>query len=182
MRRKKSEGRAKQSSSGRLTIGDDLFVESFRRGTDLLHKGKAAESLPFLQQAHGLHPDNVDVALNLGGAYILTKKFSKAVGVLEKASQENPDNSQIWINLGAAYLGNPVLASSEQQDKAIRAFERALEIDPVARSVAYNIGLVYRDKGEREQAIDWFRQALKHSPADEDARSLLAKLEQELGQ
>lgn len=164
-------------------VGEDaLFRESFRHGSDLLHKGKAAESLPYLRQAYELQPSDVDAAINLGGALILTKNFSKAVGVLEEASREDPDNPQIWINLGAAYLGNPVLAGAEQQDKAIRAFERALEIDPVARSVAYNIGLVYRDKGEREQAIHWFQQAVKHNPADQDARSLLVKLQEVSGQ
>ena len=62
---------------------------------------------------------------------------------------------------------------------AISAFKQALEIDPVATSVAYNIGLVYRDKGESDMAMHWFRQAVKHNPADRDARNLLNRLETE---
>jgi tetratricopeptide (TPR) repeat protein len=124
-----------------------------------------------------MQPENVDAAINLGGAYIMTKKFSKAVDILEPATQKRPDLAQVWINLGAAYLGNPVLARQEEQDRAISAFKQALEIDPVATSVAYNIGLVYRDKGESGKAIQWFRQAVKHNPADRDARNLLNRLE-----
>lgn len=155
----------------------ELFNEAFRRGTQMLHQGQAKESVPYLEQAYTLQPDNVDAAINLAGAYILSKKFSKAVGVLEPASREQPDHSQLWINLGAAYLGNPVLAREEEQVKAIAAFEHALQIDPIAPSVAYNIGLIYRDMGESDKAIHWFRQAVKHNPADKDARSLLNRLE-----
>ena len=155
------------------------FNKAFRRGTQLLHQGRVQESVPYLEQAHDLRQDNADVAINLGGAYILTKKFRKAVAVLEPASQEWPENAQIWINLAAAYLGNPVLARAEDQKRAISAFEHALEIDPTAPSVAYNIGLIYRDMGEVDMAIHWFRQAVKNNPADKDARSLLNRLESE---
>lgn len=157
----------------------DLFKETFQRGTKLLHEGQAAESVPYLEEAWRIQPENVDTVINLGGAYILTKQFRKAVVILEPLSRERPDHAQVWINLGAAYLGNPVLAKQEEQERAISAFETALTIDPYAPSVAYNIGLVYRDMGERDKAIAWFRQAIQNNPSDRDARSLLSKLENE---
>ena len=126
-----------------------------------------------------MQPDNVDAAINLSGAYILTKKFSKAVAILEPISVKMPDHDKVWINLGAAYLGNPVLARKVDQEKAIFAFERALEIDPIAPSVAYNIGLIYRDRRETDKAIHWFHQAVRHDPRDKDALSLLRRLEAE---
>ena len=87
--------------------------------------------------------------------------------------------AQQWTNLGAAYLGNPVLATAEQQDKAIAAFERALECDPVAPHVAYNLGLIYRDRNDRDRAIHWFTRALQADPLDRDARRILEKLKVE---
>jgi tetratricopeptide (TPR) repeat protein len=83
----------------------------------------------------------------------------------------------VWINLGAAYLGNPVLATSDQQLQAIAAFERALELDPVAPSVHYNLGLIYVDRGQRGLAMTAFRKALQTNPLDHDARRWLARLE-----
>jgi tetratricopeptide (TPR) repeat protein len=85
----------------------------------------------------------------------------------------------LWINLGAAYLGNPILATDEQQLKAISAFQRALQIDPFAPSAAYNIGLIYIDRQERDKAIAAFRLAAKSDPGDMDAKRLLARLEAE---
>lgn len=166
-----------RSTGDKVSREDDLFSEPFQRGTRLLHQRRAAESIPYLEQALQIEPENVDAAINLGGAYILTKQFQKAVELLEPFSLREPDLAQIWINLGAAYLGNPVLARKEEQKRAISAFENALAIDPAAPSVAYNIGLVYRDMGESEKAIEWFCKAIKDNPADKDARRLLNKLE-----
>lgn len=153
------------------------FDELFHTGTRLLHQGQANEALPLLEEAYELRPKHADAAINLSGAYILTKRFSKAIPVLEMLSDQHPDNAMVWTNLGAAYLGNPVLAQDEHQIKAIAAFEQAIQINPVAPNVAYNIGLIYRDRKEYEYAIYWFRQAIRANPADRDARSLLAKLE-----
>jgi tetratricopeptide (TPR) repeat protein len=83
----------------------------------------------------------------------------------------------IWTNLGAAYLGNPILAQDADQRKAIEAFERAIEINPAAPYVHYNLGLIHRDRGETEQAIRRFRQAVQVNPNDRDARRALSRLE-----
>ena len=152
------------------------FDQLLRQGTTLLHQGKANDALPLLQQAHKLAPEHVDAGINLAGAYILTKKFTKAVAILEPLRDIEPGNAMIWVNLGAAYLGNPVLATDKQQRQAIAAFEQALALNPAAPSVAYNIGLIYRDRQDNGQAIHWFRRAVQTNPRDKDARRILKRL------
>lgn len=156
------------------------FETMFRRGSELLHRGKVNDAVPILQKAHSLKPEHFDTSLNLSGAYILTKKFKQAVTLLERLREQAPDNVMVWTNLGAAYLGNPVLARDEEQRQAIAAFEEALTIDPMAPNVAYNIGLIYRDRREYEMAIAWFQRALQANPNDRDARNLIDKLRQQL--
>ncbi|MFN2136228.1 MAG: tetratricopeptide repeat protein [Candidatus Promineifilaceae bacterium] len=156
---------------------ESAFTNAFRKGTWLLHNGNAAEAAPLLERAYQLRPDEVDAGINLAGAYILTKKFSKATAILEPLSDKYPDHAMVWTNLGAAYLGNPVLAGEEHQLRAIDAFKRALAIDPLSPSVAYNIGLIYRDRGDKDKAIHWFQRALETNPLDEHARNILTKLE-----
>jgi tetratricopeptide (TPR) repeat protein len=112
----------------------------------------------------------------------LTKKFKKAVEVLEPFSQGGvaATNAMLWTNLGAAYLGNPILARDEEQLRAIAAFEKALDINPIAPNVAYNIGLIYRDRQELENAIHWFDRAIRANPNDQDARRISARLKEKL--
>jgi len=152
------------------------FRDSMTQGTWLLSQRKPDDALPFLERAHKLKPDNPDAALNLGGAYIMAGKHKLAIVILESAVARTPDNAQLWINLGAAYLGNPITATDERQQRALAAFNRALEIDPLAHSVAYNIGLIHRDRGEIELAIAAFRRAVLADPYDRDAQRMLAKL------
>jgi protein O-GlcNAc transferase len=152
------------------------FETLYREGTTLLHEGNAAEAALLLERAHELDPQHVDAAINLSGAHILTGKFRRAVPLLEDLSRRAPQNVMVWINLGAAYLGNPVLATAEDQLLAISAFEQAFAIDPLAPNVAYNLGLIYRDRQDVEKAVYWFRHAIKANPNDQDARRILQRL------
>lgn len=154
----------------------DKFDPVFRRGTELLHRGQVEQALPYLERANELEPTHFDAALNLSGAYILTKKFRQAAGLLEAFQETNADNEMLWTNLGAAYLGNPILAKDEDQRRAIVAFKQALKINPIAPNVAYNLALIYRDRRDIEAATGWFRRAIQANPNDRDAQMLLAKL------
>jgi tetratricopeptide (TPR) repeat protein len=155
---------------------EDRFRDLLTRGTHALQNGEIAKATGYLEQAHRLDPENVDAALNLGGAYILSKKFAKAVAILEPLSERDPHNPMVWTNLGAAYLGNPVLAKDKEQQRAIAAFERALTLNPATPNVAYNLGLIYLDRQENEQALHRFRQAIQANPNDRDAKKYIEQL------
>jgi tetratricopeptide (TPR) repeat protein len=144
----------------------------------LLAQREARQARAVLERLWKERPDDVLVAINLGGAYILNKQFRQAIPILEGVIEREPDNAMLWTNLGAAYLGNPVLATREEQDQAIAAFKRALECDLSAPNVAYNIGLIYRDRNEIADAIHWFARALQTNPLDDDARRILECLQQ----
>lgn len=176
--RKRSKPKAKKKLplQKRRPQTTPTFATLLQRGTELLQRGRVQQATSYLQQAHEQEPTNLDAALNLGGAYILRKKFRQAVVVLEPLTEAYPDNAMIWTNLGAAYLGNPILAKDENQLQAIAAFEKALAINPIAPNVAYNIGLIYRDRRDTEQAMHWFRKAIQANPQDKDARNYLAEL------
>lgn len=147
------------------------------QGAKSLEEGKAQEAIPSLEQAHQLDAGSVPVLINLGGAYVMAGKHKKAIPLLETARDVEPDNAMIWINLGAAYLGNPVLATNEQQMRAIQAFEKALELNPAAPNVHYNLGLIFVDRGDIDLAMAAFHKAIQVNPFDRDARSWLRKLE-----
>jgi len=45
--------------------------------------------------------------------------------------------------------------------------------------VAYNLGLIYRDRNDRGRAIRWFTRAVQANPLDGDARRILERLKAE---
>ena len=146
-------------------------------GASLLQQGKAEEAIGKLELAYDLDSESVPTLINLGGAYVMAGRHREAVPLLETASDVEPHNAMIWINLGAAYLGNPVLATPEKQMGAIRAFEKALELDPAAPNVHYNLGLIFIDRQETDLATAAFRKAIQVNPLDRDAHYWLRKLD-----
>jgi len=147
------------------------------QGAALLEEGRAHQAIPPLEQAHALDAEYVPTLINLGGAYVMAGRHREAIPLLESACEIEPHNVMIWINLGAAYLGNPVTATAEQQLEAISAFEKALELNPAAPSVHYNLGLIFVDRNEPDLAMAAFGQAIKVNPLDRDAHLWLRKLE-----
>lgn len=153
------------------------FQRALSEGAWLLRQNRPQEAMERLLPLYEMAPTNPDVAINLGGAYILQGKWNKAERVLSRAAQLHPDNVMIWINLGAAHLGRLELSGPQQQERAIRAYERALALDPQAPNVHYHLGLIYKDRGDLEQATIAFTGALNVDPSDADARHWLAWIE-----
>lgn len=154
------------------------FQATINDSAKLLHQNRPGEAAALLEQLYKSAPTHPDLAINLGGAYILQRKWDRAVRVLNKAAEANPENAMLWINLGAAHLGNLETAGPKQQERAIRAYERALQVDAVAPNVHYHLGLIYKERGEITRAMAFFQRALEVLPTDRDARYWLDRLTQ----
>ena len=147
-----------------------------KRGACLLQLQRPGEAVQVLEEAWQLLPDSVEVAINLGGAYIMQRRWRKAVRSLEEAADRWPDHAMVWLNLAAAYLGPLEIAGPAAQQRAIEAFERALRCDPMTHNANYSLGLIYKERGDYGRAAAHFWRALEVDPDDPDARSWLDRL------
>jgi tetratricopeptide (TPR) repeat protein len=173
MKKKESQ---KGGASGNGGDTRDRARRLLNEGAELLRQRRPVEAADQLSRAWQLDHTLTEIAINLGGAYVMQGQYSEAVRVLEEASRIEPDNVMVWINLAAAYLGHLETSDDAGQLKAIAAFERALALDPEAPSVNYNLGLVYKQRGEAEKAAAHFWRALDVDPSDNDARVRLRQL------
>ena len=142
----------------------------------LLRANQPAEAMALLRPWQARFPTHPDLAINLGGAYILQRQWDRAVGVLEPAAQANLDNAMLWTNLAAAYLGALETAGPQQQRQAIAAYEQALAADPQAPNVHYHLGLIYAEQRAWDQARTYFEQAVAVRPQDRHAQHWLARI------
>jgi tetratricopeptide (TPR) repeat protein len=156
------------------------LTEDFRRrlneGARLLRLNRSREALALLQPLYNEAPTQPDLAVNVGGAYIMQRKWNQAVDVLSKAVEANPDHIMLWTNLAAAHLGNLETAGPMHQARAVAAYERVLALDPKAPNIHYHLGLIYKEQGDLERAARCFEQALAVNPADRDARYWLEQI------
>jgi cytochrome c-type biogenesis protein CcmH/NrfG len=170
----KSPKKSKDASDAAERAG--LIQRLLAEGAQLLSQHRPGEAIAPLTKVYELDPDNAAAAINLGGAYILQGKHKQAVPVLERASQLEPDNAMVWMNLAAAYLGKLPFSTRPMQDRAIEAFEHALALDPRAPHGHYNLGLIYIERSEIEQAALQFYAALESDPNDRDAETWLGRI------
>jgi tetratricopeptide (TPR) repeat protein len=146
----------------------------------LLNQNRPGEAITKLQPFYDKAPTHPDLAINLGGAYILQRKWARAVAVLSKAAAAHPANAMLWTNLAAAELGRLETAGPQQQERAIQAYQQALEADTEAPNVHYHLGLIYKERGEFNRASAFFQRALEVLPSDKDALYWLERLSRQL--
>jgi cytochrome c-type biogenesis protein CcmH/NrfG len=83
---------------------------------------------------------------------------------LEKRTSESPDDVAAWIDLGNLYF------DTGNYEKAITAYNKALELNPDNADVMNDLGVMYRRNGQPKKAIEAFDKAIKIDPSHETVR------------
>lgn len=88
----------------------------------------------------------------------------KDLSAEEKLAADNPDDPEAWIHLGNAYF------DTDQPAKAIKAYEKALELVPGNANVLTDLGVMHRRNGDSKKAVEAFDRAIEADPTHELAR------------
>jgi len=135
-------------------------MADLKKAIDLANKGKFTEALIILEKLFSIVPDDPEVLYNLGMCHTELGNPKKAIELLEKVSNRSPFFSNVYVALGFAY------AKINKLDKAESNFRIALELDPNNPFASRNLGGLFGKKGEHEEAIDLFINALLQHPDD----------------
>ena len=103
--------------------------------------------------------DTLKQALALGRGYYLKKDYGLAEQYLTQIVEQNQSFADVYNMLGVIYH------DQGQYQKALRAFEAALRINPGYTDAALNLAVTYNDTGRYKDAQDTYRHALSHSGA-----------------
>jgi tetratricopeptide (TPR) repeat protein len=122
-----------------------------------------------------ISPDDGETYFYLGRAYELSGRakeagsyYNKAVKGLEKYVSENLDYSDGFYLLGNAYYSNG------QNQKAIDAYLKCLELSPRFTKARYNLGIIYALDKNKSGAMEQYNSLLSLDP------TLAAKLKTEI--
>jgi len=112
------------------------WIGNYNLADHLIHTGRTAEAIPYLEQAARTRPDDVESWNNLAAAFLETGRLDDAFQTFQTGLQIDPNDAYIHANLGVLY------SRHGEHDKAIRHYRRALEIDPELETVRRNLNIL----------------------------------------
>jgi len=110
-------------------------------------------------------PDLHTLPYTLGRVHCDREDFARAQRYLELSRRDEPANPDVHRDLGLVYY------LTEQYDKSVREFIRAVQLSPHDAADQNNLALAYAKKGKHKEAIYHFQRALSFEPDDAVAMS-----------
>lgn len=185
---------------GRVGLGEYFF----RNAQQSLSEGRAAESYELQQKAIKYNPissryrrqyalTNLSLALAItSSAEITPEQKNEAASLVQQAVREaqlstqlKPGNYQNWQILGQVYRSLFGVVDNVQQP-AVDAYRRAIEENINDKeqnaSLRFELGMVFFETENYEQAMEMFEQTLELKSDHADAHYYLAKSLSETGE
>ena len=146
------------------------------KGDAAVNNGDWQEALRLHEDFLAAHPDNCLTLYHLGYIWGRLGDHEKEIGYYERAAACGYDgDDQLYFNLGMAY------GETDQMEKAIAAFQRAVVLDPENADDWFGLGLTARSADRPDLARQAFTRALAVDPRHWDARIELARLDLDQG-
>ncbi len=150
------------------------YYVKFFSGFSYIAGNKPAKGLACLQEALELGPKDEDIPSIYSYMGVCLKdleQYGEAIEVLEKAVQYDDERTDVYNLLGFCHF------KRKAHEKAIAAFMKVLELNPGSAIDYANIASNYRELGERDKAVEYYKLALELDETIDFARENLRKLE-----
>ncbi len=89
----------------------------------------------------------------------ISDQQSQAIAHLEQEVTGNPDRFQAWTQLANLYF------DTGQYDKAVKAYEKSLELHSGTANIWTDLGIMYRRTHQPQKAIEAFDKAITMDPS-----------------
>ncbi len=111
-------------------------------------------ALPLFEKVISTDPTNQLVVNELIGVYEELGRQEEGIGFLQGLMEKNPENSAVSLGLGQIFLGQ------NRTGDAIPYLEKSIQHGAQPDYVYMDLGDAYSKQGQREKAIDVYRQAV----------------------
>lgn len=137
------------------------------------------EQIAALEQAVHDRPGDDQALLALANALHDHREWERAIGAYQQYLHKNPGNPDARVDMGICYfeLSRTKPDSGEVNfSKAVSEMETALAKSPRHVPAAYNLGVIYLQRGDLQKSNEWFRRAIamdKNHPLAQRAQRML---------
>jgi len=139
----------------------ELADEYYRTGIGTASGYSTVYAMNLLKDFSKLNSTNYNVLSLLGKIYLQTKHTLEAKAVFTILQSHYPDSAENCYNLGICFYH---LKNLEEAEKL---FKRAIELSDDDDSYLY-LGAIYKNRGEDEVALEYFRERIRRKSGDDD--------------
>ena len=150
-----------------LSIYPDATAASVNLGVVLRESDRVDEALAVFRQGLRMRP-TVSLRINLAMTLLRLKKVDEATVEIGDVLKEDPRNAEAYAALAS------ILGESGKSGEAIRAYRKAMELNPYYTAVYNNLGVLLMEAKDFTGAEQQFRHALSLQPNFPDAQFNLA--------
>lgn len=133
-----------------------------------LAKGNADIAVDMLSKALVLNSNPI-IMSNLAKAYYMVGDVQNSIKFYEEAASLEPTDD-IYYSMGISYK------QANNYEKAIEAYNKALELNPNNYNVLYNLAVLYKEQKKYDLSLNTAIRAEFINTDDEDIHSLLSSL------
>ncbi len=131
---------------------DQPFIYSSLSNISLF-MGDTLAGTEYIREGRERYPEDLDLIFTEANIHIFTGDVESAEKVLDLAIQRDPDNPSLYFAFGANYdkMAQDTMYTVEEREfafvEAVKAYEKALELNPDYFDAMYNLGALYFNKG-----------------------------------
>ena len=162
--------RSKRRCAGILENDPKNPQANLRLGYVLIDSNRCVEAIPFLKTAITAHVPTADAHLGLGRCQAAARRPGEVYVTLLDAQRVEPDNPVVFANMGI------VLSDMGRHADSIKAFQRALTLDPDFHEARFNLARAYARAGQRADAAREAQDLLTRLPAGAPQRAEVQRL------
>jgi ribosomal protein S12 methylthiotransferase accessory factor len=153
------------------------YYTKFFLGVTFLSQDAPEKALACFEEAMTLSPKPEDIPsifFYMGLCLKEMERYKEAIGILEKAATCDRERPEVYNLMGFCFF------KLGEHKRAIDCFEHVLQLNHGSGIDYANIASNYRDMGDFEKAIRYYRFALEVDPTIDFARENLNRLEERL--
>jgi tetratricopeptide (TPR) repeat protein len=136
-----------------LTIDSTNIKYHYFLSDIYLKYARSRNAVETMERAAALAPNDLTTQLKLAQLHFITKQYGLGIASLDKVLKQDPQNSEAYFLMGM------IFKEQEDPNRAINAFQKAVDIDSDNKDAFLELGKLFTDKGS-PLAIKYFDNAL----------------------
>ncbi len=146
----------------------------WRLGNNYMLKNNHVKGIEYYQKSINLKKDYIGAYTSLASAYELTKEIEKAVEIYKNIIQSGVNNNpEILFNFGRLLYNR-----GQKGDKgdAEKLWLEAVRLQPSYSNALYSLGLLYENKGDKSNALEYYYKVKDLNPGNKDIVNKIKQL------